>query len=170
MTRAYVHEARGTAHWRANSAGEGNADIRTSRLASLLAIGAIAAMAIAPEASATPRSGELRISKDCTGYEGRAGQTCTITESNVRAIPKGARIVYASGVVNGKLDSDLAIEAGPGNVAKGHVMLDLGTLSGAVVLSGGTGQFRHLEATVAVAHADGQLWTWDGTYTFGNGS
>src|SRR5262245_26745109 len=125
--------------------------MRTSRLASVLAIGAITAMAIAPQASATPRSGDLRITKDCIGYEGRAGQTCTITDSNVRALPKGTRIVYASDVVNGILDSDLRIESGPGNVAEGHVRLDLGALSGTVHLSGGTGKFEHFQANVTVA-------------------
>src|SRR5262245_17269228 len=112
--------------------------MRTSRLATVLAIGAITAMTIAPEASATPRSGELHITKDCTGYEGRAGQTCTITESNVRAIPEGARVVYASALVDGVLDSDITIEAGPGNVARGHVTLNSGALPGTVELTGGT--------------------------------
>ena len=144
--------------------------MRFDRLASVLTIGAITAMAIAPDASATPRSGELHITKDCTGYEGRAGQTCTITESNLRAIPQGTRIVYASGVADGVLDSDITIEAGPGNVARGHVTLDFSALPGVVVLSGGTGKFGHIEASVSVAPAGGNLWTWDGTFEFGNGS
>src|SRR6478735_5116415 len=131
--------------------------MRTSRLASVIAIGAITAMAIAPQGSATPRSGELHITKDCTGYEGRPGQTCTITESNVRAIPKGAKIVYASGVVGGVLDSDILIEAGPGNVARGHVTLDFGALPGVVALDGGTGKFMHVKARVSVAHVGGDV-------------
>jgi hypothetical protein len=144
--------------------------MRTSWLASVVAIGAMTTMAIAPEASATPRSGELHITKDCTGYEGRPGQTCTITDSNVRAIPKGSRIVYASGVVDGVLDSDITIEAGPGNVVRGHVTLDFAALPGTVVLTGGTGKFRHIEASVSVAPAGANTWTWNGTYAFGNGS
>jgi len=142
--------------------------MRTSRLASILAIGAITVMAIAPEASATPRGGQLHITKDCTGYTGLAGQTCTVSASNVRAIPNGAVITYASGVVNGVLDSDLTLDAGPGNVVHGHVNLDLGSLSGVVVLSGGTGKFNHMQASVSVAHDHGDIWTWDGDYAFGN--
>jgi hypothetical protein len=149
--------------------------MRTRWLASVLAIGAITTMAIAPEASATPRSGELHITKDCTGYEGRAGQTCTITESNVRAIPVGARIVYASALVGAVLDSDITIEASPGNTVAGHVTLDFSALPGTVVLSGGTGKFRHLQASVSVSpdvdpNDPPNRWHWDGTYAFGNGS
>jgi hypothetical protein len=163
-------KTRGSAQQQANSAGKERRTMRTTRLASVVAIGAITAMSIAPAVSATPRSGELHITKDCTGYTGLAGQTCTITASNVRAIPDGTRIVYASGVVNGVLDSDMTIEAGPGNVANGHVTLDLSALSGDVELSGGTGKFTHFQASVAVAHAGGDLWTWDGSFDFGNGS
>jgi len=149
---------------------KGRRIMRTSRLASVLAIGAITAMAMAPDAAATSRSGALHITKDCTGYEGAAGQTCTITESNVRAIPAGSVIVYASGVVDGVLDSDVTVEVGPGNVVQGHVTLDFGALPGNVMLSGGTGKFRHIQATISVAPAGGNLWTWDGTYDFGDGS
>ena len=149
--------------------------MRTSRLGSLLAIGAITAMTIAPGASATPRSGDLHIVKDCGDYHGLAGQHCTITESNIRAIPVGARIVYASGVVNGVLDSDITIEAGPGNVARGHVMLDFNHLPADVHLAGGTGKFTHIQASVKVTPVipptgEPRFWHWDGTYGFDNGS
>jgi hypothetical protein len=149
--------------------------MRTSRLASLLAIGAITAMTIAPGTSATPRSGELHITKDCGDYQGQPGQHCTITESNLKAIPVGARIVYTSGVVDGVLDSDITIEAGPGNVARGHVTLDFNALPALVVLSGGTGKFTHIQANVVVTPVvppSGQprYWHWDGTYAFGDGA
>ena len=131
---------------------------------------AIAAMAFAPVVSATPRSGELHIVKDCVDYHGLGGQSCEITGSNLRAIPAGAHIVYASDLAFPVLDTDITITAGPGNVAHGHCRLDFTALPGACVLSGGTGKFTHIHASVVVSPLGGDLWAWDGTYAFGNGS
>ena len=98
--------------------------MRGYRLSLVLASAAIAAMALAPVASATPRSGAVHIVKDCIDYRGAAGQFCTITSSNVPAIPAGARIVYASAAQFPILDTDISIAVGPGNVATGHCRLN----------------------------------------------
>ncbi|MBI3745113.1 MAG: hypothetical protein HY264_01035 [Chloroflexi bacterium] len=144
--------------------------MRTRRLFLLLAIVALVAMALAPAAAATPRRGALNIVKDCTGYFGGAGDFCTITSSNFRAIPAGTRIVYASAVVGALLDTDVSLAAGPGNVALGHCTLDFLALPGICTLSGGTGQFVHIQARVVVSpDATPNVWHWDGTYSFGSG-
>ena len=43
----------------------------------------------APSLSASPRSGELHVTKECGDYLGNAGDFCTITSSNVKAIEVG---------------------------------------------------------------------------------
>jgi hypothetical protein len=139
----------------------------TSRLSLVFAIVAISAMAFAPAASATPRSGDVHIVKDCTGYAGQAGGFCTITSSNVPAIPPGSRIVYASAAGATTLDTDISIATRPGNVASGHCTLDFLALPGVCTLSGGSGKFTHIEARVVVSpDATPNVWHWDGTFDF----
>ena len=112
------------------------------------------------------RSGSLDVVKECSEYKGLAGDHCTITVSNVDGIDPGARVVYASAAGAGSLDSDIVLEAGPGNSATGHVLLDLGAGTGTITFSGGTGKLAGFEAEAAVsADAEG-LWHWNGTYSF----
>ena len=146
--------------------------MRTSRLSLVLAVVAIAAMAFAPAASATPRSGDFHITKDCSEYAGQAGGFCTITSSNVPAIPAGSRIVYASAAGATLLDTDISIGTRPGNVASGHCTLDFLALPGVCTLSGGTGKFTHIQASVVVSPdaTTANVWHWDGTFAFSPGS
>ncbi len=117
--------------------------------------------------SASPRSGELNMTKECSEYTYLAGGFCTITSSNIKAIEVGARVVYASAFDFGTftLDSDIVVVAGPGNTAFGHVHLDGVTGTGLVTLSGGTGKFTHLNASAAVSYLGGPNWGWDGMYS-----
>jgi hypothetical protein len=126
---------------------------------------------VAPGDVSFARSGTLRVTKECSEYFLRAGDFCTITSSNLKQIEVGSRVVYASALVNGKLDSDLILDPpGPGNnIAFGHVTLDLTTspAHGLVTFSGGTGKFRHFRATVVVSLLNGGPdWKWDGPYSF----
>jgi len=145
--------------------------MRTHRLSLVLATAAVAALALAPAASATPRSGDVHITKDCSAFTGQAGSFCTITSSNVPAIPAGARIVYASAAGATTLDTDIRVVAGPGNVAAGHCTLDFLALPGLCTLSGGTGKFTHVHARVVVSPDQApNVWHWDGTFAFGAGA
>ena len=145
--------------------------MRSKRLSLVLAIVAISAAAFAPAASATPRSGDVHITKDCTGYVGQAGGFCTITSSNVPAIPSGTRIVYASAAGATTLDTDISLATRPGNVAAGHCTLDFLALPGVCTLSGGTGRLTHIQASVVVSpDATPNIWHWDGTFVFSPGS
>lgn len=120
--------------------------------------------------SASERSGSLRITKDCSAYTGLAGSSCTITSSNVKEIEVGTKVIYASAVSGGKLDSDIILDPpGPGNNrAFGHVKLDLAAALGTVSISGGTGKFTHFQAEADVTHVSGPIWAWNGTYSFGD--
>jgi hypothetical protein len=118
--------------------------------------------------ASSPRSGELHVTKECSQYTGAAGGFCTITSSNVKAIEVGAKIFYAQALAYPILDSDITLVAGPGNTAFGHCHLDLVTGLGLCTLSGGTGKFTHVNASVVVS-VDSSVtdgWHWDGTYSF----
>jgi hypothetical protein len=53
------------------------------------------AVAVAPLASATPRSGDLVVTKECSGFVPTNNPPyCTITSSNLGTIPDGSRIFY----------------------------------------------------------------------------
>lgn len=125
--------------------------------------------ALVPAVSAaSPRSGELHVTKECSAYTHLAGGYCTITSSNIPAIEVGTRVVYLQPLVGTVLETDVMLEA-PGsaiNVAFGHVHLDLVAKVGVVTLSGGTGTFSGIQATANVSYLGGLNWAWDGTYSF----
>jgi hypothetical protein len=112
------------------------------------------------------RSGDLHVTKECSAYKGLAGDFCTITSSNLEEIEVGSRVVYAEAAGAGSLDTDVVLDAGPGNTAAGHVVLDLGAGTGVVTLSGGTGKFTGLQARADVSADSAGLWHWEGTYSF----
>jgi hypothetical protein len=113
-----------------------------------------------------PRSGDLQVTKECSEYAGLAGSFCTITSSSLEEIAVGSKVVYAEAPGEGTLDTDVVLDAGSGDSAAGHVVLDLATGKGTVTFSGGTGRFAgfHADADVST-DADG-LWHWEGTYSF----
>jgi hypothetical protein len=114
-----------------------------------------------------PISGTLHVVKDCTAYHGFAGETCTITSSNLKEI-EGSLITYASDAVGTSLDTDVLLDPpGPGNnIAFGHCTLSLATGVGVCRLSGGTGKFTWFQADVAVSYLGGPNFAWDGEYSF----
>jgi hypothetical protein len=121
--------------------------------------------------SASPRSGDLHVTKECSQFNGNAGEFCTITSSNVKAIEPGSRVVYATGVVFPMLDTDVILDTpGPGNnKAYGHCTVDVTTGLGLCTFSGGTGKFEGFAATAHVTPPTAQdpvNWHWDGTYSF----
>lgn len=136
------------------------------RLLLLLGAAILALIAFAPSVAASPRTGDLQITKECSEYTGQAGSFCTFVSSNVKAIPAGARIYYASAAGATSLDADVAIVAGPGNVATGHCTLDFLALPGLCTFSGGTGKFTHFQAWASVSVDGTGLWHWDGAFSF----
>ena len=142
-------------------------------LALVLALAAAGIVATAGSATSTDRGATLHVTKECSQYTGAAGSFCTITSSNLNAIKAGSRVVYASALGVGGLDSDLTIYGPGNNRVYGHVVLDLSAfpfIVGEVTLSGGTGKFTHFHAGPLVVVCD---WahnfpncSWDGSYTF----
>lgn len=75
--------------------------------------------------------------------------------------------MYAEAASGGTLDSDIALDAGAGNTAVGHVVLDLSAGTGVVRFSDGTGTLAGFTARADVSADPTGLWHWDGTYSFG---
>ena len=124
--------------------------------------------AVSPSLLASPRSGDLQVKKECSGYTGGAGSFCMITSSNVKAIEVGSRILYLQPeLLFTPAGSDVVLDLpGPGNnTAFGNCSLALGVCT----FSGGTGKFTSFSANVLVSPPtaeDPENWTWDGTYSF----
>jgi len=140
---------------------------------SLFALMPLVGVAVLPGATAASESfagsGFLKITKECTEYTGLAGSFCTITSSNVPAIPKGSKVIYgqAEGIWPGMLDSNVVLDAGKGNRAVGRCTLDLATGVGLCTFSDGTGRLAGFQARIDVSPpADGINWKWQGTYEF----
>lgn len=112
------------------------------------------------------RSGELMVVKECSAYTGKAGDHCTITSSNLGEVPPGTRIIYAEAAGGGSLDTDVVLDAGAGNTARGHVQLDLGAGHGTVTFEGGTGTLAKFQARADVSGDAEGMWHWAGTYSF----
>jgi hypothetical protein len=123
-----------------------------------------------------PRSGELRITKDCANdgtnpYSGHAGDFCTIISSNVEAIEVGSKVVYAlAATADGVLDSPVTlVPPRPGNsIAFGHCQVSLVNGTGLCTFSGGTGKFTTFDAHAEVSPSPlgGLKFVWNGTYSF----
>jgi len=120
--------------------------------------------------SASERSRELRVTKECSEWKGAAGDFCTITSSNLPRIKVGSRVYYdqPAGIPAGLLDSNVVLDAGNGNRAVGRCTLDLATGAGLCTFSDGTGRLSGFSARVRVSppSEDEPDWRWNGTYSF----
>jgi hypothetical protein len=111
------------------------------------------------------RSGQLHVTKECSAYQGRADDFCTIVSSNLDEIGAGSRVVYAMPAGDGKLSSDISLDCGASGTATGHVELDLGSGTGQVTFAGGTGAFAGFNASAEVSADAAGAWHWEGTYS-----
>jgi hypothetical protein len=139
----------------------------TSTAASSLATTASGTLA----ASGSPRSGDLHVTKDCSSYAGKAGDSCTVRSSNLDAIEVDSTVTYAQAAdfSTFTLDSDVVLNPPkPGNNrAFGHCHLNLATGVGLCTFSGGTGKFTHFQASANVSRPKPEepIFAWDGTYS-----
>jgi hypothetical protein len=134
----------------------------------LFALTVAGAFAIASQAGTSASSHSrwrpLHVTKECGDYSGMPGGFCTILSSNLGAIRPHSKVFYFEAATANGLDSDLALYAGPGNVANGHVVLPGNT--GVITFRGGTGAFRGFRARADVSVDAQDVWHWDGTYRF----
>lgn len=135
---------------------------------SLLVVAAsvLAVTASAQSSRANNRARPFHLTKECppSTMQGQIGDYCTVTSSNVAAIPVGTNIFYAQAAGPTSLDSDVILYAGPGKTATGHCELEFATGLGECTLSGGTRTLDGIRARVDVSYLGGYDWAWDGTY------
>lgn len=116
--------------------------------------------------ASSERTRELHMTKECSEHTGAAGDFCTITSSNLRRIPVGARLYYtqAAGIVAGLVDSNVVLDAGNGNRAVGRCTLDQMTSIGLCTFSDGIGTLNGFHARLDVdCTSDCRM---DGRYSF----
>jgi hypothetical protein len=122
--------------------------------------------------SAADKKGDLHIVKECSEYNFLPGGFCTIASSDLTLIPHGTRVYYdqAPGVPTGLLDSNVVLDAGPGNLAVGRCTVYLQNFSGLCTFSDGIGQFAGFQARIDVSWPGGDTYRWDGTYSIDHDS
>jgi hypothetical protein len=135
-----------------------------------LVVSALLSAGVATASESFARRGLVRITKECTEYTGAAGAFCTITSSNIAAIPVGSKVLYsqAAGVPANLLDSNVVLDAGNGNRAVGRCTLDLMTGLGLCTFSDGIGRLAGFQARIDVSPpAAGSVnWGWRGVFQF----
>jgi hypothetical protein len=117
----------------------------------------------------------LHLQKDCSDVVatmGAPGSYCTIASSSLNQIPVGSKIFYDQGYgalappsVDSLIDSNVILETGNGNRARGRCTFDLNTFIGLCTFSDGTGTFAGFQARLNVSLC-GQIFCLDGTYGF----
>src|SRR5436190_10529911 len=130
----------------------------------VLATGVAAASALA--GSVPPRSGDLVVAKECSGFVNDPPY-CTIISSNLAAIPGGSRIVYLDPTGLGTATGGAVVldPPGPGN-NKAFGTCFLGSNPMHCEFTGGTGRFTWFHARVVLTVDNEGLWHWAGTYSF----
>jgi len=126
------------------------------------------AVAVSPLASATSRSGTLKLYKECSEYTGLSGSFCTIKSSTLEEIKAGSKVFYLQPK---SLASDVILDPpGPGNdKAYGRCSLNKAG-NGTCVFTHGTGVFKGFHANLRVTHlgdpSASPFYYWDGPYSF----
>lgn len=137
----------------------------------LLILSAGAVLVLISPASAAPAMAPLKIAKECSQYSGETPSFCTITESNLAAIPKGTKIFYYGPVTGSPLFTSSAaiVAVGPGDSAVGYcVVYDTANPPlGTCAFHAGSGTLAGFQAIVKVTVDDKQVWHWDGGYLLG---
>jgi hypothetical protein len=131
-------------------------------------VAGLVALTLSVSASSA-RKGELHIVKECSENTGLPGAFCTITSSNIAAIPAGAKVFYFQSAIpsTGLLDSNIVLDAGNGNRAVGRCTLDLATSLALCTFSDGTGQLTGFHARINGSPDPDQInYDWDGTFSF----
>jgi hypothetical protein len=120
-----------------------------------------------PSVLASSTTHTLTIVKNCSGtMTGKVGEYCTVTSSNVPAIPKGTRVVYYGPVISSSvfLSSKVIIRASPSNTATGYCMVDLHTGVGMCTFWKGTGTLAGFHAVIHGSSESPTAYHWDGFY------
>jgi hypothetical protein len=135
----------------------------------MLILSAGAILALNSAVLAAPAMQPLKIAKECSQFTGEIPSFCTITESNLAAVPPGTKILYYGPMISSPLYSSSAavLAVGPGDSAVGHcITYDAATPPfGVCAFHAGSGTLAGFQAVVKVTVDDKQIWHWEGGYT-----
>ena len=123
---------------------------------------------VGPAASAGTALTPLHVTKECSEFTGATPSFCTITASDLAAIPVGAKVMYWGPVLQDPnfLSSRVVLRAGRGNRAFGYCQTISDPYHGTCVFWRGTGALKGFHASVDVTYVSGADFDWDGTYVF----
>ena len=117
--------------------------------------------------AASPRSGVLKVYKECSEYTGLSGSFCTIKSSTLEEIKAGSKVFYLQPK---SLASDVILDPpGPGtDKAYGRCSLNKAG-NGTCVFTHGTGVFKGFHANLRVTHlgdpSASPFYYWEGPYS-----
>ena len=128
----------------------------------------MALAAVIPTASAGTALTPLHITKECSEFSGEIPSFCTITASDLAAIPVGTKVMYWGPVLQDPnfLSSRAVLRAGHGNRAFGYCQTIADPYHGTCVFWRGTGTLKGFHASVDVTYVSGADFDWNGTYVF----
>jgi len=128
----------------------------------------VALAAVIPTASAGTALQPLHITKECSEFTGETPSFCTITGSDLAAIPVGTKVMYWGPVLTDPnfMSSAAVLRAGRGNRAFGYCQTIADPYHGTCTFWKGTGTLKGFHASVDVTYVSGADFAWDGTYVF----
>jgi len=115
-----------------------------------------------------PSLSPLKFSKECSNYNGETPSSCTISESSLKEIPAGTKVLYYGPVLKSPLftSSSVVLAVGPGDSAIGYcIVYDTAKPpTGHCAFSAGSGTLAGFQAILNVTVDDQHIWRWDGGY------
>src|ERR1700752_3067357 len=112
-------------------------------------------------AADAPKLTPLKISKECSNYDGETPSFCTITESSMKEIPAGTKVLYYGPVVSSPLftSSPVLLAVGPGACGIGYcIVYDTAKpATGHCAFSAGSGTLAGFQAILNVTVDDKQI-------------
>lgn len=122
----------------------------------------------APAAMATSTARPAHLVKECGTMDGIAPTYCTVTTSDVDAIPVGTKVWYLGPVLTNTyfLSSNVRLDDDRRSTATGYCMFESRTAAGMCTFWEGTGRLTGFVAILDVTIDDVGLWHLDGTYYF----
>lgn len=124
---------------------------------------------LAPVASADDPMLPMHLVKDCSHFTGEVPSMCTISSSDLAAIPVGTIVWYTGPVVNNVyfLSSSVTLDDGNGSTATGYCIFDARASrdqTGLCTFWLGTGKLAGFTAIADVTIDGTGLFHWDGDY------
>jgi hypothetical protein len=138
-------------------------------LSKVILFGAIVTAGLgASTVSATTAAHPIHLVKDCSTMDGVAPTFCTISASDVDAIPVGTKVWYLGPVLTNSyfLSSNVRLDDDRRNTATGYCIFQSKTAVGLCSFWEGTGRLTGFVAILDITIDEAGQWHMDGSYYF----